>query len=357
MKYPYLITSDQHAHSWSQFASTGPDGINTRLAAILTEMRVAHAALKERGGDQSFYAGDLFHVRGKIEPSVFNPTFEAIRDIHAGFPGLEAQAIPGNHDLEGKDATALGNAMQQLSTIPGFNVHTKTMLCGDVLVVPWYQDLNELRAILKAEAKRFDKLKHGMDVIIHAPVNGVIKGIPDHGLEAQELADLGFRRVFAGHYHDHRELISGVWSVGASSHQTWSDPGTNAGFLLVYEDRVEHFESGAPKFIDLLGHDIASQEELELLVHANYVRLKLEDATEAEIKGYKADLDKAGARGSIILVANTKKAANRTNTTVTASATLEASVGEYVAKQLKPTHLNEVQSLCAELLARAREEA
>jgi DNA repair exonuclease SbcCD nuclease subunit len=362
MKYPYLLSSDQHCHGWSLFAGTTPEGLNSRLAAILNEMKLGHAALKSQGGNLSVYAGDLFHVRGKIEPSVFNPTFDTIKGLHEADKDLVALAIPGNHDLEGRDASKLGNAMQQLDTIRGFNVATEPTRHGDVIVFPWYADLNDLRSALKAWAEDFAPAQRAkVDVVIHAPVNGVIKGIPDHGLEAQELADLGFRRVFAGHYHNHQSFCDGkVFSIGASAHQTWSDPGTLAGFLLVYEDRVEHFESSAPKFMDLhsANVEIGNEAELEMVVRGNYVRLKVEEATEAEIKQMRADLAEAGALGAVVIAANTKtKTVSRTNTTVNASTTLEASVAEYVQKQLKPADLPEVQALCAELIAQAREEA
>lgn len=356
MKYPYLITSDQHCHSWSQFAQIGADGKNTRLTAILDEMTRAYSALTEADGDTSFYAGDLFHVRGRIEPSVFNPTFNKIKALHSTYNEVTAVAIPGNHDLEGKHADELGNAMQQLGQIDRFKVCTRVERYGDVIVIPWFQDLGELRKTLERcrDGAHYEGRLAQTDVIIHAPVNGVMKGIPDHGLEAEELAAYGFRRVFAGHYHDHKVFCGGkVISVGATTHQTWNDPGTVAGFLLVYEDRVEHHESAAPKFIDLHDHEVGDAEELMALVGGNYVRFKIEAASEAEITDWRETIDNAGALGVIILT--TKKATvSRTGTTASASKTLEASVAEFVANQLKPDHEPEVQRLCADLIAAAR---
>lgn len=357
MKYPYLITSDQHAHNWSQFAGVGEDGVNTRLRAILNEMTRAHGALLAEGGDTSFYGGDLFHVRGRIEPSVFNPTFETIEGIHAHAPHLKAHAIPGNHDLEGKNADALGNAMQQLTNIPGFNVHTRVERCGDVIVIPWFQDLNELRATLQrcADGAHYEGRLDQTDVIIHAPVNGIIKGIPDHGLEARELAAYGFRRVFSGHYHDHKVMEDGkVISIGATTHQTWNDPGSLAGFLLVWPDRIQHVRSEAPAFIDLHDHDLESFEAMIELVSGNYVRFKVDDVTASEVEKWREDLKGSGALGSIILANKKKPDTTRTGTTVTASKSLEASVAEFVANQLKPADVVSVQKLCADLIAQAR---
>jgi DNA repair exonuclease SbcCD nuclease subunit len=355
--YPYLITSDQHAHNWSQFAGVDEGGVNTRLQAILNEMTRAHGALLAEGGDTSFYGGDLFHVRGRIEPSVFNPTFETIKGIHTHTPGLKTYAIPGNHDLEGKNADALGNAMQALSSIEGFKVFTTPNLVGDVLVIPWFQDLNELRDRLADAAGAFKAAGRldQTDVIIHAPVNGIIKGIPDHGLEASELAAYGFRRVFSGHYHDHKVMEDGkVISIGATTHQTWNDPGSLAGFLLVWPDRIEHVPTAAPLFIDLHDHEIEGEAELKALVAGNYVRFKVDDVTASEVEKWREDLKGAGALGSIILANKKKPDTTRTGTTVTASKSLEASVAEFVANQLKPADVVSVQKLCADLIAQAR---
>lgn len=361
MKYPYLITSDQHAHNWSQFATVGANGVNTRLQIILDELHRAHEVLAEQGGTESFYGGDLFHVRGRIEPSVFNPTFEAIQQIHDTYPALETWAIPGNHDLEGRDSTSIGNAMQQLAKIDAFHVFTQREIVGDVLVIPWFQDLNDLRNVLSAYSSKEFEAKSGrkasdLDVIIHAPVNAVIKGIPDHGLEAAELAAYGFRRVFAGHYHDHKVMEGGkVISIGALAHQTWNDPGTKAGFLLVWEDRIEHYPSQAPQFIDLHKEDVADGE-LASLVKGNYVRFKIDDVTAAEVNEWRSELEDAGAIGVSIIATKKRPETTRTGTTVSASKTMESSVAEYV-EHLKPDNMAEVQKKCAELIARARSAA
>lgn len=358
IRYPYLVTSDQHCHNWSQFAVLREDGINSRLENILNEMSVAHAALHDAGGDSSFYGGDLFHVRGKIEPSVFNPTFARIKAIHDRYCDLTTYAIPGNHDLEGRNADELGNAMQQLSSIEGFHVYTQpTLVAGTVLVVPWYQDLDDLRAILKEWSEKVADPSQ-VDVIIHAPVNAVIKGIPDHGLEASELAAYGFRRVLSGHYHDHKVMEGGkVISIGATTHQTWNDPGTKAGFLLVYEDRVEFHETTAPKFVDIGTEDYPELEDLRRTVEGNYVRFKIEDATDAEIKQWRDELEGLGAIGVNMIATKKRAEATRAGTSVSASKTLEASVAEYIASKTPADRVSNVQKLCADFIARARMEA
>lgn len=359
MRYPYLITSDQHAHAWSAFSKVNPDGVNSRLRIILDELHRAHQVLHDAGGNESFYAGDLFHVRGKIEPSVFNPTFKAISDIHARYSDLASTAIPGNHDLEGRDADELGNAMQQLGSIDRFVVSTKLEKHGDVIVIPWQHDLDHLRTLLAFQAATAQH--HGTlektDVIIHAPVNGVLMGIPDHGLEASELAAYGFRRVFCGHYHDHKVMMGGkVISVGATSHQTWSDPGTMAGFILVYEDRIQHFGSAAPQFINLdddkLNDLAANGDDIEEIVKGHYVRLKLTDVEEKDIKAWRQSLTDAGVAGQQIIVTKTSSV-SRTGASTKAAVSLSASVDHYIRQDMKPLLLEDVSKMAQDVLAEA----
>lgn len=350
MKYPYVISSDQHCHAWSAFSTIGKDGINSRLETILSEIDRSYATLRMHGGSHMFLAGDLFHQRGEIKPSVFNPTHRRFEEFSKFFPEIETYAIPGNHDLEGKDAHELGNAMQALDVIERFHACVDPTLVGDVWVFPWFQSLDDLRAEMAAVA---DPTK---DAIIHAPVNGVIKGIPNHGLEAAELAAMGYRRVFSGHYHDHKVMEGGkVISIGATGHQTWNDPGTKAGFLVVWEDRIEHVESLAPQFIDI---DLSAMPEdmamIEEIVAGNYVRLKLEDVSEKEIKGWRDDLTKAGSTGVMIIASKKSTAGTRSGAAAKSASSLDASVHHYIENDQKPLLLEEVKALAQEVLDEAR---
>src|SRR3954470_18937004 len=105
--HPYLLVSDLHCHSWSAFATRDADGVNSRLRIILKELERAAHVLKQARGSTIIIAGDLFHVRGQIDPEVFNPVYATIQRLAKG--GFEFFAIPGNHDLKSKDTSMLGN--------------------------------------------------------------------------------------------------------------------------------------------------------------------------------------------------------------------------------------------------------
>jgi DNA repair exonuclease SbcCD nuclease subunit len=317
---PYALVADVHAHNWSQFSKINAGKRNSRLDAILDELLRAAQVLKAAGGTVMRVAGDLFHVRGSLTPSVMNPTFDCFRQIAA--MGIDIEIIPGNHDLEDSETTEIGNAMQQLLLVEGCHVITKTEATddGEAVMVPWIEDLDDLRAVC---AQHADPAR---DLIIHAPLNGVIKGIPDHGLDPDELAQLGYRRVFVGHYHNHKEFTGGVYSIGATTHQTWSDPGTAAGFLLVYPDRVEHHETAAPKFVN-----IDAVTDITPRVKGHYCRLRFKDATEDDLKKARAALDVAGAAG-VVDHSTRKREITRGGVSTPTNVTLEVSVANYVAK-------------------------
>lgn len=315
---PYALVADVHCHNWSQFSQIGPDGVNTRLRAILDELLRAAQVLKDAGGTVLRVAGDLFHVRGSIAPSVFNPTFDTFKTI--ADMGIDIEILPGNHDLEGKDATTLGNAMQQLMLIEGCHVAIETEATddGEAVMVPWIEELDELRKVCASFADP------DRDLIIHAPLNGVLVGLPDHGLDPAELAALGFRRVFCGHFHNHKEFVGGVYSVGATTHQTWSDPGTAAGFLLVYPDRVEHHETAAPKFVNYDGEDYGDGSRYK----GNYIRMRMKDKTPEDLAAHRSQLTTIGALS--IVDHSTKKREVTRGVSAPTNVTLEVSVANYV---------------------------
>ena len=319
---PYSISSDQHCHTWSSFSRVNADGVNSRLQIILDELVRQAETLKAAGGNVMFLAGDLLHVRGNISPEVLNPLMDTFRRICVDMQ-IDVHCIAGNHDLSTKDSTKLGNAMQALHDIEGFNAIVEPELVdGQVMMIPWIDNLDDLRAVAIRHAAS------DIDLVMHAPLNGVIKGIPDHGLEAAEVAAWGYRRVFVGHYHFHKEFPGGVYSIGATSHQTWSDVDTLAGFLTVYDDRVEHHESAAPKFINV--DDFAS---ITPRVKGQYCRLRFRDASDDDIKKARAALEAAGAAG--IVDHSTKKREVTRGVSTPTNVTLEVSVASFVANQLQ----------------------
>jgi DNA repair exonuclease SbcCD nuclease subunit len=351
----YGLIADVHCHNWSAFSSVNAGGVNTRLQMILDEMvRCAHA-VKAAGGNRLVIAGDLFHVRGSIAPTVLNPVKDTLDFISAPESedglGIEVEIEPGNHDLEGKEVTRVSSAITSLAG-PGVRVIDQVTARDNMILVPWIEDISKL----KEELKNIKSALSGhelstCDLILHAPIDEVIPGLPAHGLTAAWLADLGFKRVFAGHYHNHKDFGNGVYSIGAIAHHTWSDVGSKAGFLIVSDDSVKWHKSHAPEFIDITTD--MERSDVEILAEGNYVRAKIRAAKNSDIEAGRKWLLDNGAKG--VVIQPIKEAARaRVGATVKAGASIDVSIGDYIKSKPEIENKEAVARAALAVLAEAR---
>ena len=158
MSKPYGIIRDTHNHAWSAFSKLNEQGINNRLQITLDETYRAAETVKKAGGDTLYHAGDMFHVRGSVAPSVLNPTIETYRRIVQDLE-MRVVVIPGNHDLEGNDSNFLSNASSALRGV-GVEIAAEAWF-DDVLMLPWHSSIASLKASLEKSAKMYP----GVDVI------------------------------------------------------------------------------------------------------------------------------------------------------------------------------------------------
>lgn len=289
------LASDQHYNNWSQFGRTIGQDLNSRLKIQLDTTLEAARAMKAAGCEYMFCGGDTFHVRGVLLPSVLNYVTETYKTIIEEI-GLKVVMIAGNHDLETNSSVYSSNAS---SCLAGIGVH---IVCGKpesvkvgnttVHLVSWRDSYTELLVDLKEVREKAGDGIH--DCIIHAGINDAIPTMPNTGIDAADLQALGFRNVYAGHYHNHKEVAKGVISIGALNHQQWSDIGSLAGFMIVNEDGTyTHTETSSPKFVSLEGS--VTEEDLK----GNYVRYRAEVSSDEDAESIKAELDTFGAAGVV----------------------------------------------------------
>lgn len=356
----YVLFSDIHAHRWTLFSKPTADGVNGRLQIIINELkRGANLAVK-RGAKTMVIAGDIMHVRGSIDPHVLNPLEDCFAEILE--LGLDIEAIPGNHDLADKETTKLGNAIKTFGKLRSdetrFSIYDKSAIVAGNdecrVYIPWFSKVDDLLREIEVQAKTTTPA--ASDLIIHAGIDGVIPGLPGHGLTAEMLADFGFRNVFAGHYHNHKRFDGNVWSIGATTHQTWSDVGSKAGFLFVDDDgSVEYHASRAPRFVDVTGY---TEEDMELAADGNYVRFTGKDMKPADIKELRKFFEDAGAKGVSIMAPRSTGASRRPGSTgASTTKTLDESVASYVDDKTDlPAFINKnrLKADCADVLSVAR---
>ncbi len=350
---PYGIISDTHNHLWSSFATVNSDGVNSRLRIILNETVRCAEAVGAAGGKTIFHAGDLFHVRGSIAPSVLNPTKDVYRKLIE--MGFEIVILAGNHDLEGKDAERVSSAitaLEDIGCIVANSVESVLESAGRVVLIPWMKDIESLKKAIQDAAKA-DPKPSEVDLIIHAPIDGVISGLPDHGLTAEWLSKRGFRRVFAGHYHNHKDFGNGVYSIGACAHHTWGDIGSKAGFLVVSDKEVKWHSTRAPRFIEINGD--TGPDDIPLVVDGNYVRVRMDTSKQSDVEEMREQLMAWGAKAVTMVVNKEATVTARTGATVKAGASISESIQEFIkAKGFdSPADLG---ALCDKILRTAQAE-
>jgi len=347
---PFGIISDTHNHLWSAFSTTLPNGVNNRLQMILDETTRCAKEVKAAGGDTIYHGGDLFHVRGSIAPSVLNPTMDCYKAIIDG--GMRIIINAGNHDLEGREASRVSSAITALEGI-GCTVINEPTHTDDMVVIPWIASLEQFKKTLE-EYRDSVTNPAELDLLIHAPVDGVIPGLPDHGISGEYLADLGFRRVFSGHYHHHKEVVfSRVWSIGALTAQTWSDVNAKAGFLIVTDTDVKWRASRVPSFVEIDG--TTDPAEIPLIAPGNYVRAKITSAKKSDVEALRAHLTDCGALGVTILEIKDTSIIPRTGgIAIKAGATLEQSIGDFIVASTTTADKARLQAMCADILTTVR---
>lgn len=335
----YIVSSDWHAHNWSQFSTT-VDGINSRLTDILHEIERQAIDANTRGIKRIYVAGDVFHVRGSIKPTVFNPLADMLAKCVVNY-GVEFRIMPGNHDLEGRDSERLSSAITQLGQISGVVVASEPTAFEDdmVLMIPWHDTRERLARAIDGMKSAFD---HEMDpsewdLILHTGINGVLIGMPDHGWSPEELATFGFKRVFSGHYHHHKVFmtephgesfpVQPIVSIGALTHQTWSDVGTAAGYIVVDCDSFEHVQSTAPRFVDF---DFEEVEHVGPDVYQNcYVRVRGIELEESETREMRDAIMEHGAKGVVIDPLRKSETKRKITTSTAEAVRLEAQIKDY----------------------------
>ena len=344
----FAVISDCHLHQWSAFAGI-EKGMNDRLYATLKQIDKAACKLVDEGGDTLYITGDLFHVRGSISPTVLNPAIDLFKRLHSDY-GVKTRILTGNHDLESRDSDAISSACESLRTVPGVEVISKPMVFPDdkVVMIPWFESMDKVREEIQWAIDCFGPDMSQHTLMIHAPLNGVIIGIPDHGFYAAELAKHGFKNVFCGHYHNFKAFEGCVYSVGATTHQTWNDVGTKAGYLIVQDGIVTHHDSSAPKFIDF-----DSDWDMDKAIDncgGNYVRIRLGSATDEEVSLMRDHVIGLGAKGCVVQAIPVPKTTATARTgSVSSAPTVRESIEQWVDSNIA-ANKKAVSKLCQEII-------
>ncbi len=274
------IMADIHFHDYKPHSHIDLDGVNSRLNDCATAFRWAANRAVGEGASILLIAGDVFHVRGAMKPSVINVVRGCIK-YAVETCKLEVGILAGNHDME--DFNGGPTAIDFLTDHHGpVYVLNKPGVWSinkmPVLAVPYQHTVEGFRDGL---AKAMEGTTSKPEIaLFHQGIDDFKPraAMPDTGVTAGFLRALVNEHVgpkcaiFSGHYHvPHADHGSLVFQVGALLQHNLGDEGTPRG-ILIYdtEKRKAQFATNnvSPRFVTV------GDEPPVLSAKGSFVRIK-----------------------------------------------------------------------------------
>ena len=235
-----LIASDLHAHTWTRFSTTLPDGSNSRAADLWKIFDQLERHIEEYRPTYVIIPGDLTHRRYFVQFSIYTQLVRRIATLRRRY-GVSIIVMVGNHDIESDGQHSLG-PMKYLDGVTVVDQPTLIELdgFGIVFFCP-YMSGDQV-----AEAFRAQRVPMAL-AITHYAFDGKAMGTSEYAVPSplrKQDAD-SFDRVVLGHVHSPSVEEDGrIIYVGSVMHFDFGDRG----------DRFAWFfpgDRGAPRALPL----------------------------------------------------------------------------------------------------------
>lgn len=240
----FLVFADLHAHNFKEFDERTEDNASVRLKYITDALSDIATYAKLNKIDKILFAGDLFHVRARVNTLVYNKLFETIERITKVY-GIEFIMIPGNHDqLDNSDYPE--HSLRPFSAISGVTVLDRIEFYEtpefDILTVPYSKNAYRVIASIDEACVARGNVDKPAILLGHLGIDGGLVGKGNYAMaDAFSVADLMpeyFAGVYLGHFHKY-QLLGGydhVMYAGAPIQHSFSDEGEKKGFIHVTLD-------------------------------------------------------------------------------------------------------------------------
>jgi len=250
-----LIASDLHAHTWSRFASTRPDGKNSRFADLLDVLDQIETAIAEHGPDTLVLLGDLTHRRYFVQFSTYTPLMAWTARMIDRYQ-LDVIVVVGNHDIESTGHHALG----PFQFIPGVTVVDRPRALpikrfGRAVFVPYMPDDRVPTAFREYLDTLGPEDEESRLAFTHFALDGhVLNTDHEYALPTSLRYDdvACFERVFFGHVHTPcTERNEQLVYVGAPLHFDFGDQDERYCWYVepTAKGTVHPIELFAPQFV------------------------------------------------------------------------------------------------------------
>lgn len=290
------IFSDLHAHTFKDFDSVTDLTGSQRLDNIVATLEYIRDDCYKRDIKHVLFAGDMFHIRSKVNTVVYNAIYDTIKSFNHF--GIEIIAIAGNHD-QNDNSDVPAHSLHTFNDLPGVTVYGHQyihQLVGDspldmvnIYCVPYSKNAQRTKDWLanleKPEVTLFSNI-----CLFHLGIDGGFVGKGNYPMaDAFKIEDLRpdfFKYIVGGHFHKH-QFLGGhphAFYTGAPIQHSFSDEGEDKGYFIIDTSKrydVQFVPVPNPKFITLTVSDIVNLDMQELADEGHYVRIV---AKESEVQ-------------------------------------------------------------------------
>jgi DNA repair exonuclease SbcCD nuclease subunit len=226
--------------------------------------------------------GDWNHVRESTNVRIYKKSLEVAQRLTQKFK-RGVYVILGNHDVYYKDRNDTHSLEGFDLMYKNFHIFTKptplTINSHKFLMLPWVEDVTELKQIVKAN-------RSAEYIFCHADVQGfnLNKSTKlEHGLEYSDLKS--FKRVYSGHIHI-RQDKNNVLYVGTPYEMDRGDRGNVKGFYVLYtgaeNELIEKFieNTVSPRHIKIEMLDLLNMnfDQIKEMFNNNFVDIMIESS-------------------------------------------------------------------------------
>lgn len=176
------------------------------------------------------FLGDFWMVRHTLPVKLALDARDIMRSWFTSGAVDRFDVLVGNHDqidLDGRNALEVFDDLGH-----GTVVHTEPGWTPAGFWLPYRHTHDEIREILRAAtatARNEPPVLFAHIGLLGAWMNNTKRD--DFGFPASEIVDLGFKRVFCGHYHRHNMVQKGVLYVGSPYQVSYAEADQEKGVL------------------------------------------------------------------------------------------------------------------------------
>jgi DNA repair exonuclease SbcCD nuclease subunit len=291
----FLLFSDLHCHCHKRK--------NERLEDCLKTLDWVFETARKNNISNILFGGDLFHDRQKIEIYTYQKTFEILKKNLAS-NSFKLYLVLGNHDLWFNEKTSISSVVP-LSSLPGveiiFNPCRKVIDGVTWDFIPFTHNPIDALEFLKTQSGE------PQYALGHLAIDGACL----HGSHTSDVAiehdgDMvsispalfdSYIHVFLGHYHKEQKIGSNLEYIGSPLELSFGECFQEKHIIIfdgIKNKKKYIVNDFSPK------HLVISPDEIDKHdLKGNFVRLKIEDMSSADLMSMRKEIIDQNALASL----------------------------------------------------------